>query len=120
MQSWRGYIEFFPCWPANKSGSFVGLRARGAFSVSAAFDPAATPHVGGIGLTSDAGARCLFASPWDEVDPSEVVVRETRSGEHVEVQKSLEVRGAPVFGFETKVGGRYTIGISDAALTAIK
>lgn len=39
MQSWRGYIELFPCWPSSKSGSFERLRARGAFIVSATFDP---------------------------------------------------------------------------------
>lgn len=39
MQSWRGYIELFPCWPSSKRGSFERLRARGAFIVSATFDP---------------------------------------------------------------------------------
>ena len=40
MQSWRGYIELFPCWPSSQTGSFERLRARGAFLVSATFDPA--------------------------------------------------------------------------------
>ena len=28
LQSWRGYLEFFPCWPPSKSGSFARGDAR--------------------------------------------------------------------------------------------
>ena len=36
LQSWDGILRIFPYWPDDREARFEGLRARGAFLVSAA------------------------------------------------------------------------------------
>ena len=114
LQCWRGYLEFFPCWPPSTSGSFAGMRARGAFTVSARYDAArAADKIGSIEVSSEAGVRCLFASPWpDAKDAGDLVVQELPGGKLVPVEP-VQVRGARVFWFETQAGKRYSIGAKD-------
>ena len=63
LQSWRGYLQFFPCWPADKAGSFRGMRARGAFAVSASYGVVRQRGtVSDVQVFSESGVRCVFTS----------------------------------------------------------
>ena len=57
-----GFLRFFPAWPMGERASFRGLRASGAFVVSAAIDEAGS--VSGVRLTAEAGGECTILDPW--------------------------------------------------------
>lgn len=126
MQSWRGYIELFPCWPASRPGAFARLRARGAFLVSAAFEP--TPlscggggGSGGIGvknsggvngtvrILSEAGAKCGLRSPWSA--GRAVTVREEEGGKAVHLATE-DVDGVAVLTWPTAKGVGYVVNVA--------
>ena len=62
LQSWDGCLRIFAAWPKDMNGSFTTLRAQGAFLVSAAFEGGVC---GDVTLSSEKGARCRVASPWE-------------------------------------------------------
>lgn len=62
LLSIEGFIRFFPAWPVGEAASFVGLRAAGAFLVTASID--AQGIVGPIQLKADVGGNFTFLSPW--------------------------------------------------------
>ena len=67
LQSWEGFLRFFPVWPSNESASFVGLRAVGAFVVSAAHlinTGPGLPRVTNVTVLSEVGHNCTVLSPW--------------------------------------------------------
>lgn len=115
MQSWRGYIELFPCWPASKPGAFRGLRARGAFLVDASFTPpsaaAGGQSVHSVQVTSEAArVPCIFLSPWAAGQPKPLhppIVVCVNTGKKVDVVQSG--LGDNIWSFATTAGHSYTI-----------
>ena len=64
LQSWEGFLRFFPVWPGNQSASFAGLRAVGAFIVSATHSPNVELRVANVTVLSEVGHNCTVLSPW--------------------------------------------------------
>ena len=97
-------LRLFPVWRGAGGGpaSFHGLRAKGAFVVSASYENA-TDMVSNVSITSDAGRRCAVLSPWGR---ARVAVM-SEGGEAVAV--SWRSGDRPVFEFDTAVGATYTV-----------
>jgi hypothetical protein len=78
VQSSAGHIHLFPAWPLNEPASFVSLRVKGAFLVSAEWDPVG--HTAkGVAVTASVDGRCTVASPWSPHIASAVDVSCTAS-----------------------------------------
>merc|ERR1712039_1046382 len=67
LQSFEGFLRFFPGWPLSERASFTTLRAVGGFLVSASVDIGGL--VSSIELTSEAGRVCTFLNPWIDSTP---------------------------------------------------
>jgi hypothetical protein len=103
LQSHEGFLSFFPAWGTDGAAgdaSFISLRARGAFLVSARVSTGVTD----VTIYSEVGATCRLLSPWKEMRP---VVR-TFSGTTVEVA-AVTVKGVAVWEFKTTKGTTYTL-----------
>ena len=61
FQSHEGFLRFFPVVPTGESASFSGLRAVGAFVVSARLEMNGT--MTGIKIVSEAGRNCTILVP---------------------------------------------------------
>ncbi|MEI6971712.1 MAG: glycoside hydrolase family 95-like protein [bacterium] len=61
LQSHEGFLRLFPCWPMGRPARFAGLRAYGAFLVSAAYDGETVQR---IDVVSERGGRCRVLKPW--------------------------------------------------------
>lgn len=74
MQSQDGIIHLFPVWERHRPASFSGLRADGAFLVSATCDRG---RIEGIGIRSERGCTCAIAGEMavEAEDGSPVPVR---------------------------------------------
>lgn len=59
----QGVIKVFPNWLPDRDASFTGLREKGAFVMSAAYD-SAKQEVSYVDITSEAGKTVTIASPW--------------------------------------------------------
>jgi hypothetical protein len=102
LQSHEGFLSFFPAWGTDGAAgdvSFISLRARGAFLVSARVSTGVTD----VTIYSEVGATCRLLSLWKGVRP---VVR-TWSGTTVEVA-AVSVKGVAVWEFKT-TKGTYTL-----------
>ena len=62
LQSFEGFLRFFPGWPLGHAARFSTLRAKGAFLVSGAV--AADGTVTDLLVFSEAGAPCSFLNPF--------------------------------------------------------
>ena len=105
MQSWRGMIELFPCYPRSMPGHFAGLRARGAFLVSASVAKG-SGLVSGVRIASEAGARCLLRSPW--AGGGSLTVVEEKGGARVEAVRETQ-GGVEVWAWPTRRGEAYLV-----------
>lgn len=65
MQSWRGFIEVFPCWSSKAPTRFRDLRAQGAFLVSSA--RRADGVITGLRIRCEAGGKLRLKLPWPAV-----------------------------------------------------
>lgn len=90
LQSYDGVFRFFPCWPKDQDASFGGLRARGAFLVSAEFKEG---EIGGVKIASEKGRSCRIQNPWPGHS-----VRITRNG------AAAEALAGECFTLETTAG----------------
>ncbi|MEI7731183.1 MAG: discoidin domain-containing protein [Verrucomicrobiota bacterium] len=106
LQSHEGFLRFFPAWHHNNA-AFTGIRAMGAFIVSAEKRDGVCRA---ISVRSEKGQRCAVLNPWPghalEIQPAVAVAVEQRSyGE--------------VCAFPTEPGCSYTLtprgGFPDAA-----
>jgi hypothetical protein len=61
LQSYTGTLRLFPAWPRDQDASFRGLRAVGAFLVSAAL---AGGEVREVRILSERGEPCRVLNPW--------------------------------------------------------
>jgi alpha-L-fucosidase 2 len=82
LQSHEGFLRLFPCWPKDRPARFEGLRAHGAFLVSAEL---VDGRIQSVRIVSEKGQTCNMANPWP--DKSVRVLRtgerhETISGSH--------------------------------------
>ena len=102
LLSIEGFVRFFPAWPVGETASFVGLRASGAFVVTASINAQGT--VGTIELKADVGGNFAFLSPWPTA--ATMMAPAVRCGGAVASVGSL---GEGKFGFPTKPGQSCTI-----------
>ena len=63
LQSHEGFLRLFPCWPKDRPARFEGLRAYGAFLVSAEL---ADGQVQFVRIVSEKGQTCEIANPWPD------------------------------------------------------
>ena len=98
LQSWNEAIEIFPVWPKNVDAEFAGLRAEGAFLVSAVFKD---NIVKDVVIESLSGGNCRLKNCWE----SKVVIKEQANG-----NKVLEDDGK-FLTFETQKGCCYAVEI---------
>lgn len=97
LQSFDGLIRVFPALPSDWSGRFAGLRAVGAFLVSAAATDGA---VDWIVVSSERGGPCRVANPW----PGRAAeVRDVACGDLVVASD------APILAFDTGSGSTYRL-----------
>ena len=61
LQSHEGFLRLFPCWPKDRPARFDGLRAYGAFLVSAELTGG---DVQSIRISSEKGRPCTVLNPW--------------------------------------------------------
>jgi len=61
LQSYEGILRVFPAWPKGRDARFGGLRAYGAFLVSAEI---AKGEVRGLIVESEKGKDCTLQNPW--------------------------------------------------------
>jgi hypothetical protein len=61
LQSHEGVLRLFPVWPKDEDARFGGLRAVGAFLVSAEMQDG---MVRGVWLQSERGRTCTVQNPW--------------------------------------------------------
>lgn len=92
-------IRLFPVWRLSVGAgpaSFSGLRAKGGFEVSAAWNNA-TDEVSGVKIVSGSGRRCALLSPWARATgPGSVRVLGSNGGEVAVQWRSGDPRGAIV------------------------
>jgi len=67
LQSWAGFIEVFPGWPASQNAKFDTLRAEGAFLISAEIKEGVVTFVR---IASEIGGTCRLRLPWPGREPS--------------------------------------------------
>ena len=72
LQSHEGFLRLFPCWPKSRPAGFEGLRAYGAFLVSAELTHG---EVRSVRIASEKGRPCTIVNPWPGA-----AVRVLRSG----------------------------------------
>lgn len=125
LLSIEGFIRFFPAWPVGEAASFVGLRAAGAFLVTASID--AQGIVGPIQLKADVGGNFTFLSPWPTTSAAASVaamvgvVAEAASSPAVRCSGaavSVSSLGGGKFVFPTKAGQSCTI--TDSSTTGVQ
>jgi alpha-L-fucosidase 2 len=96
LQSQRGIIRVFPALPDSwKDASFVGLRAEGAFLVSAVMR---NSEVSEVEIHSEAGGLCRLKNPFQ----GPVVLTSDAGGGPREIS-------GDILSFETEKGGRYKL-----------
>ena len=105
LQSFEGFLRFFPVWPRSEDASFTTLRAVGAFLVSASLKGGV---VKGVEVVSEAGLNCTFVSPWEHTgtkgSPSV-----SGAGKPVAVASIAGPGGLSLWRFETLAGQTYRI-----------
>ena len=100
------YLALFPLRNLSFSNlSFVRLRGKGTFVVSAAWNAATQRLDGPITVESEVGGRCSLELPPSQQATDTVVVA-TRGGAAVAVARE---QGAPRWSFQTKAGERYMV-----------
>ena len=80
LQSYDGKIRLFPALPDTLSAQFVGLRAVGAFLVSAEI---AQGQVEYVEITSLKGGSCIVVNAWK--DSANIRVRNISSNRNAKV-----------------------------------
>ncbi len=115
----EGFIRLFPVWPASENASFTGLRAAGAFLVSAEWSAAGAGGGGGGGVVSpftiaadgtppaDYARNCSFLSPWGTSQTPVVTVVGT--GQPVPVSPSSSSSVPGVWTFVAQPGTAYEV-----------
>jgi hypothetical protein len=100
------YLALFPLRNLSFSDlSFVRLRGKGAFVVSAVWNAAAQRLGGPITVESEVGGRCSLELPPSQQATDTVVVA-TRGGVAVAVTRD---QGGPRWNFQTKAGESYSV-----------
>eukprot|EP00039_Didymoeca_costata_P002978 m.64285 g.64285 ORF g.64285 m.64285 type:complete len:898 (-) comp11637_c0_seq2:36-2729(-) len=105
LQSWEGFLRFFPVWPLNESASFVGLRAVGAHLVSAAVD-GKTKTFSNISILSEMGSKCTILNPFASGNTGLKVIA---NGQTIPTT-TVSIRGQDgLFQWNTSVGETYNV-----------
>lgn len=61
LHSWGGFLRLFAVWPLDHDASFEGLRAVGAFVVSATLE---NSTLSSASILSEVGGNCTIQWPW--------------------------------------------------------
>lgn len=101
MQSHEGFIRLFPCWPRGRQARFEGIRACGAFLVSAAYDGDA---VRDVAIASEKGTRCRVLNCWGG-----------RRAACALDGRAVPLSGTDILEFDTEAGKRYRLTVENAA-----
>ena len=113
FQSHEGFLRFFPVVPTGEPASFSGLRAVGAFVVSAKLEPNGT--VTGIEIASEAGRNCTILVPSTGTGAAAgrgLLAVTDSAGEGVPT-RGVRVRGvAGLRQFATSPGQRYQVRVT--------
>ncbi len=104
----HGYgLRLFPIWAALRSSEpafFTTLRAKGAFLVTATYDPQQPlPKVVNVSIVSEVGMPCRLLSPW--ANTTAIVVSRRGGGATVAVAVGADGWAT----FQTVRGGKYNI-----------
>ena len=104
FQSHEGVLRFFPVWPKEQNARFGGLRAVGAFLVSAELNQGV---VRGVTIRSEKGRPCTVRNPWPgrtvqvvrggkaaELVTGDRFTMKTAAGETIELGPRRSVQGA--------------------------
>eukprot|EP00041_Stephanoeca_diplocostata_P026806 m.729241 g.729241 ORF g.729241 m.729241 type:complete len:1225 (+) comp23048_c0_seq4:158-3832(+) len=106
LQSFEGFLRFFPGWPLGESASFTALRTVGAHLVNASVD--ATGAVHDVAITSTAGAPVLLLNPFARASPLTVV--DIGTGRTVAVNAvTVPHNGSVLWTFNTTTGSSYSV-----------
>jgi hypothetical protein len=97
LSSYTGVLRFFDSWPPAEDASFVSLRAKGGFTVSAALQGGV---VAPVAVVSEVGSSCSMLSPW----ASGLAVVDG-AGNKVDAANE----GGGVWRWSTTTGGTYTV-----------
>ena len=103
LQSHEEFIRFFPVFPAGQPASFSGLRAVGAFVVSA--QRLANGSVVGVKITSEAGRNCTVLAP----DGTAKVVVNAPRGIEIQTRHVTHANVNGLWCFATRAGTDYTV-----------
>ena len=107
LQSFEGFLRFFPVWPRSEDASFTTLRAVGAFLVSASLESGV---VKGVEVVSEAGLNCTFVSPWEHMSTgTKGSPSVSGAGKPVTVASVAGPGGLSLWRFETLAGQTYRI-----------
>eukprot|EP01051_Picozoa_sp_SAG22_P000755 SAG22_NODE_23_length_31399_cov_35.631313_24_plen_118_part_00 len=111
LQSWEGFLRFFPVYPPGEPAAFTNLRAVGAFVVSAS--RSVDGSMAGITIVSEAGQNCTLLPPvirdgatGNRAATIKVV---TRAGAAVPTMTVAVGRTAGLLRFETAAGESYKV-----------
>jgi hypothetical protein len=110
MQSVGGIISFFPVWPDGEDASFVDLRAKGAFLVSASYNGTRKTIDSPIRIYSEAGRNCSvlrpLSSPWQDIKVMEVLANGSKRN------VGIQWTGTKLFTFQTSGNTVYEVTLS--------
>lgn len=110
MQSVGGIISFFPVWPDGEDASFVDLRAKGAFLVSASYNGTRKTIDSSIRIYSEAGRNCSvlrpLSSPWQDIKVMEVLANGSKRN------VGIQWTGTKLFTFQTSGNTVYEVTLS--------
>lgn len=102
LQTDQGVTKVFPSWIPDRDASFSGLRSKGAFVLSAAYD-SARQEVTYVDITSEAGKDITIASPWADM----IVVDDSGKTVPATVSTAPNHPEEIVYTFETQAGMTY-------------
>ena len=110
MQSVGGTISFFPVWPDNEDATFVNLRAKGAFLVSAAYNGTRKTIDSPLQIYSEAGRNCTVLNPWSSSSQDIRVMEVLPNGSKRNVR--IQWTGTKLFTFQTTGNSAYEVSLS--------
>ena len=109
LQSWEGFLRFFPVYPDGEPAEFESLRAVGAFLVWSRRE--ADGRVVGTRVVSEAGRNCTVLPP-----PGTTMKVVGAAGAAVPTQRVTVGAQAGLWRFATAVGGAYSLTFESVAM----
>ena len=112
-------LRLFPGWPLQHPASFVTLRTKDGFLVSASYDNETRVVRTPVSIQSTVGGSCCVLDPWSRTgyrskSHSRVQVRDN-TGNSVDLvwSNKIDARGYFVLSFNTTAGRHYNLSLSE-------